>query len=264
MTKFDKILQEKGKTAYDIARAMGKYAGYNNIRKLRDGETFFSECDYPTVSLISRFLEVRPEDLMEEVDINGTTTDINYTNSIKKRLKKKLKEIDTDTYMKFVSVHKKPHLIWVVEEDDGTSEIIFIEINDDGTYTSYRAVYTYAPGIREIAFYKTISETKLFESKEENVSKDSISEDANIKETPIFVNPVLFFDPQKTSKIPNSEETPLNSEPSLNLVDQFMEDSFNNIKRIVDDESLMEPGEKIDYFEFVSKVNPIMYALGIR
>lgn len=167
MTKFEILLNEKGKTLQELSKAMGQSSINRNLYQLKNGELYFSECEYSTLRFISKFLGVSQEELLEDEDVNDTITNIKYLTNIKKRLEKKLDKIDTDTYAGTISKRSNYYLVWSLENiDNGTNTLIFV-IPDKDSYETYLAEFTVDGSYRDCSFYKYASSTPLFDEQEE-------------------------------------------------------------------------------------------------
>lgn len=255
MTKFKQILEKQNKTLYDVGRAMGVMSTPTSIRNIASGKTLVSECDYSTVSFLTRLLNVAPEELMEDFELDGTVENIKLLNNLKNRISKKVGAIDENTLFKNIIVKNRPSVIYIVEDDHGNSEMDFVYINEDGTFETLKAEYSVSEGVRECNFYKIVSDQPLF------------------KETPLFMEPSL-----KTGTL--SEGTPLKNESSLSSEtngDSLMRDpSINSESDLKEAPSGSEPGinletllkavdsesgDEIDYFKFMEEINPVIYKL---
>lgn len=236
MRNFERILQEKGKTVYDIGRAMGHVSTPSNLTRLKKGITLISECDFATVSFIANYLGVEPNELLEPYESDGSFRNIRNLENFKNRMKKKFDTFDDEISYKTFNVKKVPFLGIIVDGDE-TKEIIIKNLE---TQDSWRAVYTISDDYQELEIFKKVS-------------------DSEYKETPQKIEPSLKM------------ETPQNNEPSKNLKDTTTE----NTPVLNDDGTLnkdiitllredLEGGDIIDYYQFIDEMSSVIYALSSR
>lgn len=239
MTNFEKILKEKNKTAYDIGKAMGKFAGTNNLVDLKNGKIFPGECDYYTIDFIARYLGVPQSAIMEQADLDGTTTFIKALSTLVRRLSKKFHQYDEHISFLYFQVKKQPFLGILIEEDD-TTELIFIDLTNN---LSWRAVYTVSTGFRECEFFKKTIYRDTPINSEPSLKMDTPKKpepSKNLNDTPPTVNPVLNSDSK-------DEEYYGNDNFEVKIIDSVREDT--------------EPGENIEYFQFMDELASVLYAL---
>lgn len=156
MLKIEKLLDEQGLSLVQVTRAMGSRALSKAYDRVADGHSEFTSLTLDTLATYARGLGVSLSDLLEDYELDGTSSQVNVTARLAGRILKSINKYDSE-YVKdnrmFIKLEDQ-----IIGYPDEKLEDLLAEIQDGAKLKEKKSDFSHVPAYLYACYAEKLEE----------------------------------------------------------------------------------------------------------